>query len=211
MSFRGKVQPTKLELIRLKRSLKVARRIHKILEDKKEVLLKKLGEMVDRATEYRKWLETELNNAYSSLLKAYLDLGPMKVESIAMTSPPVVRVEARVKRYIDVNVPVVSLVLKKEGLNYGFADTSKSLDEASKKLASVVPLLIEAASIENAIFKIALELERTQRLMNALEYIIIPQVQDNIKFITMTLEEREREEFIRLKKVKRVLEARRGV
>jgi len=209
VAYTKKVQPTKLELIRLKRSLRIARKIHKILEDKKEVLLKKLGEMVDKATERRKQLENELSKAYSSLLRAYLDLGPLKLEGIASTIPSNLEVDATVRRYIDVNVPIISLTLKSKGLGYGFADSSSSLDEVVRRLSSIMPLLVEAASFENAVFKIALELEKTQRLMNALEYIIIPQVEENIKFITSTLEEREREEFIRLKKIKRVLEARR--
>ena len=210
MSFAKKVQPTKLELIRLKRSLAVATKIHKILEDKKEVLLKKMGEMVDKATERRSRLEAELASCYSALLKAYLDLGSVKLEGIARSVPADLEVEAKVKRYIDVDVPIVSLQLKKLSLKYGFADTSHTLDEAVKKMTEIMPLLIEAASVENAVFKIALELEKTQRLMNALEYIIIPQVKESIKFIASTLEEREREEFIRMKKIKRVLELRRG-
>jgi len=210
MSFGKKVQPTKLELIRLKRSLVVATKIHKILEDKKEVLLKKMGEMVDRATKRRNQLEAELTSCYSVLLKAYLDLGAMKLEGIARGMPTDLEVEAQVKRYIDVDVPIMSLKLKRLVLKYGFADTSHIFDEAVRKMTDIIPLLVEAASIENAVFKLALELEKTQRLMNALEYIIIPQVKENIKFIMSTLEEREREEFIRMKKIKRVLEARRG-
>lgn len=210
MSFSKKVQPTKLELIRLKRSLAVATRIHKILEDKKEVLLKKMGEMVDKATEQRNRLEAELAACYSALLRAYLDIGSVKLEGIARSVPVDLEVEAKVKRYIDVDVPTVSLQLKKLSLKYGFADTSRTLDEAVKKMTDVMPLLIEAASVENAVFKLALELEKTQRLMNALEYIIIPQVKESIKFISSTLEEREREEFIRMKKIKKVLEVRRG-
>ena len=169
-----------------------------------------MGEMVDKATEHRNRLEAELAACYSALLKAYLDLGSVRLEGVARSVPADLDVEAKVKRYIDVDVPIVSLQLRKLSLKYGFADTSHRLDEAVKKLTDIMPLLIEAASVENAVFKLALELEKTQRLMNALEYIIIPQVKENIKIISSTLEEREREEFIRMKKIKRVLELRRG-
>lgn len=210
MSSIKKVQPTKLELIRLRRTLIVATKIHKILGDKKEVLIKKMGEVVEKAAEHRAKLEVKLAECYSALRKAYLDIGSVKLEGIARSAPVDLEVEAKVKKYVDVDVPILSLQIKELSLKYSFADTSRALDEVVRGMVDIMPMLVEAASIENAIFKLALELERTQRLMNALEYVIIPRIKENINFISSTLEEREREEFIRMKKIKRVLEVRRG-
>jgi V/A-type H+-transporting ATPase subunit D len=94
-------------------------------------------------------------------------------------------------------------------LSYGFVETNASVDKAAKLIKNMLPGVCKAAEYENAIFSLAKELERTQKLINALEYVIIPQYQDAISFIKATLEEREREEFVRLKKVKVVLDKKK--
>ena len=93
-----------------------------------------------------------------------------------------------------------------QDLTYGFADTNSSVDQATKLIKNILPGICKAAEYENAIFSLAKELEKTQKLINALEYIIIPQYQEALSFIKSTLEEKEREEFVRLKKVKAVIE-----
>ena len=93
-------------------------------------------------------------------------------------------------------------------MTYGFADTNVAVDRASMQMRKVLPSIFKAAEFENAIFRLARELERTQRLLNALEYMIIPRYESSIRYIRQTLEEREREEFTRLKHVKKVLERR---
>jgi V/A-type H+-transporting ATPase subunit D len=95
-------------------------------------------------------------------------------------------------------------------ISYGFLETNASVDKAAKLIKNMLPGICKAAEYENAIFSLAKELERTQKLINALEYVIIPQYQDAIYFIKATLEEREREEFVRLKKVKVVLEKKKN-
>jgi V/A-type H+-transporting ATPase subunit D len=93
-------------------------------------------------------------------------------------------------------------------MTYGFADTSVAVDRASKQMRRVLPSIFRAAEFENTIFRLAKELEKTQRLLNALEYMIIPRYEDSIRYIQQTLEEREREEFTRLKHVKKVFESK---
>lgn len=203
-----KVQPTKLELIRLKRSIAVSKRIHKILEDKKEVLLRKLTETVEEAKRIRESVMSEISSVYRPLLLAYLSLGSARIDAIAASTPTTVSVDVKLHKMMDVKVP--SLIIRGEPTmaRYGVSDTSPHLDEAVKSIASLLPRILKAAELENAIFRIAAELERTQRLINALEYIIIPGYEEAIRFISMVLEEREREEFVRLKKLKAVLERR---
>ena len=94
---------------------------------------------------------------------------------------------------------------------YGFADTNSSIDRASKQIKAMLPKICKAAEYENSIFSLAKALEKTQKLLNALENVIIPQYQSKIKFILATLEEREREEFARLKKVKAAIEKRKVI
>jgi V/A-type H+-transporting ATPase subunit D len=211
VSFGAKVLPTKIELIRIRRSLTVSRKVHKILDDKREVLLRRLDETIEEAQRARADVWTPLSEAYRALYDAYLRMGANKLEAIAATTPPTVEVAVNVRRVVDVDVPTLEITERKAGLTYGFADTSASLDQAARLLRAVLPGIVKAAELENAIFRLASELERTQRLINALEYIIIPGYQESIRFISSTLEEREREEFVRLKHVKAVLDRRKGL
>ena len=209
VSFGRKFLPTKIELIRIKRSLSVARAVYKILEDKREVLLRRLDELIEQAGKAREDLWSPLTDAYRALYDSYLKLGPLSVESVAATTPKGVDVSLSLQRIIDVTVPSLQLKDRPLTLSYGFADTSSALDAASLAMRQVLPAILRAAEIENSIFRLASELERTQRLLNALEYIIIPQYEEAVKSISSTLDEREREDFVRLKKIKIVLERRR--
>lgn len=206
-SFGRSALPTKIELIRIKRSLKVAKMVHKILDDKREVLLKRIDEMIEEANKAREDIWAPLETIYSAVFDAYLSLGTGTLESIAMLTPSGMEVDVNIRRIVDVKVPTLQVSTKDlESLSYGFADTNASVDKAAKLIKNVLPGICKAAEFENAIFSLAKELERTQRLINALEYVVMPQYENSIRFITATLEEREREEFVRLKKVKIVLE-----
>jgi V/A-type H+-transporting ATPase subunit D len=202
--------PTKIELIRIKKSLQVANSVHKILEDKRDVLLRRLDDLIGDATDARDKVWEPLSEAYRALFNAYLKVGPANLEAIAMTTPSQVDVTANVRTIVDVQVPTLQITEKEMELTYGFADTSSSLDTATQRMRQVLPHISHAAEAENAIFALAKELEKTQRLINALEYIIIPSYKDSIKFITSTLEEREREDCVKLKHVKGILEQRKS-
>ncbi len=204
----GQVLPTKIELIKTRRSLSTARRVYRVLDDKREVLLKKLDEMIQKAGTAREEIWQPISDAYFALYDAYLKLGPLRLEGIAANTPPVVEADVIVKRIVDVDVPALKLTEKNVNMTYGFADSSVSVDKASRLIRRALVSIFKAAEYENAIFRLASELEKTQRLINALEYLIIPRYETSIRYIQATLEEREREEFVRLKHVKRVLEAK---
>lgn len=204
----GKVLPTKIELIKTRRSLSTARRVYRVLDDKREVLLKKLEEMIQKAGTAREEIWQPISDAYFALYDSYLRLGPLRLEGIAANTPPVVEADVIVKRIVDVDVPALKLTEKNVNMTYGFADSSVSVDKASRLMRKALVSIFKAAEFENAIFRLASELEKTQRLINALEYLIIPRYESSIRYIQATLEEREREEFVRLKHVKRVLEAK---
>jgi len=165
--------------------------------------------MINEAQKSREDMWDPLSEAYRALYDSYLKLGPMKLESVATSTPPTVDVTVNVRTIVSVNVPTMQITEKNVGLTYGFADTNTSLDKATRMMRNVLPGIMKAAEMENAIFRLATELEKTQRLLNALEYVIIPGYQGTIKFISATLEEREREEFVRLKHVKRILERKK--
>src|SRR5215217_2761227 len=207
MSFGGRVTATKIELIKIRRSMQVAKMVHKILDDKREVLLKK----IDEANKAREDIWTPLGEIYRSVYDAYMSLGTMTLESISDSTPSIMEVDVNVRRIVDVKIPTLQVKTEKgmQQLSYGFVETNASVDKAAKLIKNMLPGICKAAEYENAIFSLAKELERTQKLINALEYVIIPQYEHAIYFIKATLEEREREEFVRLKKVKAVLDKKK--
>jgi len=209
VSIGRRILPTKIELIRLRRSLKVARLVHSILEDKRDVLLKRLDEAMEEASRAAAAIQIPVTEAYDSLISAYMKLGTSRVEAIAETTPPSVEAEVSVKRVVDVDVPTLRLVVAESGPTYGFADTSVDLDQARMKMRNALVMVAKAAELENTIFRLASELEKTQRLINALENVIIPTYESNIRQISSALEESQREEFVRLKRIKAVLLRRR--
>ena len=210
MSFGQNVTATKIELLKYKRSSQVASMVQKILDDKRKVLLKNIEEMITEATKARGGIWEPLQDVYKSVNDAYLSLGTSTVESVAESAPAVMEVDVTVKRVVDVKIPTLNVTEKDTtSMPYGLADTNSAIDRAAKQIKEALPKICKAAEYENAIFSLAKALEKTQKLLNALENVIIPQYQQRIKFILATLEEREREEFAKLKKVKAKMEMRK--
>jgi V/A-type H+-transporting ATPase subunit D len=213
MSFGRRVTATKIELIKIRRSMQVAKMVHKILDDKREVLLKKIDEMIEEANKAREDIWSPLGAIYTAVFNGYMSLGTMTLESISDSTPAIMETDVNVRRIVDVKIPTLQIKTKEKGssqLSYGFTETNATVDKAAKLIKNMLPNVCKAAEYENAIFSLAKELERTQKLINALEYVIIPQYEGAIAFIKATLEEREREEFVRLKKVKVVLDKRKA-
>ena len=211
MSFGQNVAATKIELLKYKRSSKVATMVQKILDDKREVLLKRINEMIDEATKARGDIWTPLQDVYRSVNEAYLTLGAATVDSVAQSTPASLETDVNVKRIVDVSIPTLNVKeIHADSMPYGFADTNASIDRAAKQIKTMLSQICKAAEYENSIFTLGKALEKTQKLLNALEHIIIPQYEGRIRFILSTLEEKDREEFVRLKKVKAVIEKRKG-
>ena len=209
MSFGQNVTATKIELFKYKRSSQVATMVQKILDDKRKVLLKNIEEMISEAQKTRGGIWEPLQEIYESVNESYLSLGVGTVDSVAQSTPGVMEVDSDVKRVVDVTIPVLSVTEKDtKSIPYGFADTNASIDRGAKLIKDLLPKICKAAEYENSIFSLAKALEKTQKLLNALENVIIPQYKQRVRFILATLEEREREEFARLKKVKASMEKR---
>jgi len=209
MSFGQNVTATKIELLKFKKSTQVATMVQKILDDKRKVLLKNIEEMITEASKARGGIWDPLQDIYKSVNEAYLSLGTNTVDSVAESTPPVMEVEVNMRRVVDVKIPALSVTEKDtKSMPYGFADTNSSIDRAAKQIKELLPKICKAAEYENSIFSLAKALEKTQKLLNALENVIIPQYQQNIRFIAQSLEEKEREEFAKLKKVKAKIERR---
>lgn len=199
---------TRLELIRLRRSVRTAQRVYRILEDKRDVLIRRLNELVEEAQEMRNRALSNLSESNKHLLLSYLELGPQRIESISNTVPE--SLSLKMDTFSMMGISLVSIQAKNEdpGPLYSFGDTSINLDEAARKIRNVLVDICKAAATENNIFRVANELRKTQRLLNALEYIIIPRYEEAIKTISMALEESDRDYFVKLKHIKKVLERR---
>ena len=211
MSFGQNVSATKIELLKFKKSSQVATMVQKILDDKRKVLLRNIEEMIEKASKTRGGIWDPLQDIYKSVNEAYLSLGTGTVDSVAESTPAVMQVDVHVRRVVDVKIPALTVTEKDtKSMPYGFADTNSSIDRAAKQIKELLPQICKAAEYENAIFSLAKALEKTQKLLNALENVIIPQYKQNIRFIGAALEEKEREEFAKLKKVKAKMESRKS-
>jgi V/A-type H+-transporting ATPase subunit D len=201
-----RVNPTRMELTRLKKRLRVARRGHKLLKDKRDELMKQFLEIVRQNKELREKVEEMLMKVHRDFLIARAVMSSEILEEAMMFPKQSVSMELSTKNIMSVDVPVFEF--KAEGNNegdiypYGFASTSGELDGAVLTLSEVLPYMLKLAQIEKTVQSLAEEIEKTRRRVNALEYVLIPQLADTIKYITMKLEENERGNITRLMKVK---------
>lgn len=203
------VNPTRMELSRLKKRLSTASRGHKLLKDKQDELMKRFIELVRKNNELRLSIEDKLTMSLKefSMAKAVMST-EMFEEALIM---PTERIELDItrKNIMSVNVPVMNFVRKsRDGSSiypYGYAQTSGELDGAIKKLNDILPNLLELAEVEKSCQLMADEIEKTRRRVNALEYVMIPQLEETIRYITMKLDENERGNLTRLMKVKTMI------
>lgn len=203
-----KVNPTRMELTRLKKRLKVARRGHKLLKDKRDELMKRFLEIVKENKELREKVERMLMDVHNSFIIARAVMSSELLEEALMYPKQSVGLQISTRNIMSVDVPVLHFETKKKGgdiLPYGFATTSGELDESIKALSDVLPHMLKLAEMEKSARLLAQEIEKTRRRVNALEYVMIPQLTDTIRYITMKLEENERGNLTRLMKVKSMM------
>lgn len=201
-----RVNPTRMELTRLKKRLKVARRGHKLLKDKRDELMKKFLELVRRNKELREKVEEMLMKVHANFLIARAVLSTEVLEEALMFPKQSVSLEVSTENIMSVDVPVLEFKTQSDDTGdifpYGFVTTSGELDGAISTLSEVLPYMLELARMEKAAQLLAEEIEKTRRRVNALEYVLIPQLTETIKYITMKLDENERGNLTRLMKVK---------
>lgn len=205
------VNPTRMELTRLKGRLSTATRGHKLLKDKQDELMRRFIEMIRRNKALRIDVEAELQKSFREFLVASAIMSPEFLEEAVMLPKENITVDIKKKNIMSVNVPVMNFIRKLEGEEssiypYGFAQTSSELDDAIAKLYSIMPKLLELAEVEKSCQLMADEIEKTRRRVNALEYRTIPELRETIKFIRMKLDENERSTITRLMKVKTLIE-----
>ena len=201
------VNPTRMELSRLKIRLKTAVRGHKLLKDKQDELMRQFIDMIKKNKKLREKVEEMLQNSFKDFLLSRGVMSDEMLESAIAYPKEKIGVEVKKKNIMSVNVPQMTFVRENEGNQgmiypYGYAQTSADLDDAIDGLNSVMDNLLELAEVEKACQLMADEVEKTRRRVNALEYMTIPQLKETIRFIQMKLDENERGSITRLMKVK---------
>ena len=201
------VNPTRMELSKLKIRLKTAVRGHKLLKDKQDELMRQFIDMIKKNKKLREKVEGMLQNSFKDFLLSRGVMSDEMLENAIAYPKEKIGVEVKKKNIMSVNVPQMTFVRENEGNQgmiypYGYAQTSADLDDAIDGLNSVMDNLLELAEVEKACQLMADEVEKTRRRVNALEYMTIPQLQETIRFIQMKLDENERGSITRLMKVK---------
>ncbi len=203
------ITPTRMMLKQLKGRLKTARRGHKLMKDKRDELMRQFMDIVRRNKELRERVEQGLTQAYSALQVASAIMSPEMLEQALLYPRQSVELDMQFKNIMSVNVPQYSFHTRNndpaEIYPYGFAQTSGELDDALAALAKVFEDMLELAQVEKTMQLLAEEIEKTRRRVNALEYVMIPELESNIKYISMKLEENENSTKVRLLKVKEMV------
>ena len=202
-----KVNPTRMELTRLKNRLKVAARGHKLLKDKRDEMVRRFMQLIRENKSLREQVEKELGVALTSFTMASLSMSEEEMNAALLAPARKGEIEVSLENIMSVNVPKIEFE-EHEVVNsfypYGMLGTVGELDVAVDKLASVLPSLVKLAQLEKTCNMLADEIEKTRRV-NALEYVMIPQMEETIKYITMKLDENERGNLTRLMKTKEMM------
>ena len=200
------VNPTRMELTRQKKKLATATRGHKLLKDKRDELMRQFLELVRENKTLREKVEEGLEAVNKNFVLARASSFDQALNTALLAPKQEVYLNADTRNVMSVEIPVFTTSTRSadEGdiYSYGFAFTSGDLDDAVKSLQELLPDMLRLAEVEKSCQLMAAEIEKTRRRVNALEHVIIPETQENIKYITMKLDENERSTQIRLMKVK---------
>ena len=200
------VNPTRMEMKRYQARYQTARRGHKLLKDKRDELMKQFLDAVRETKTVREKVEAALEKSNKSFALASAVTSPKVMTEALMLPKKEVSLDISEKNVMSVVVPVFSYDLKgaqqSDGYNFGLAFTSGEIDTAVLELSEILPDMIKLAELEKSSQLMAEEIEKTRRRVNALEHVMIPQIEETIKSITMKLEENERGNLTRLMKVK---------
>lgn len=202
----AQVNPTRMELTRLKKKLVTARKGHKLLKDKRDELMRRFMELVKENRILREKVEKGIAQSNKNFALAAAVMSDEEVKTALLAPKQSVSVDASSKNVMSVNVPVFNYKTrtadKNDIFSYGFVSTSADLDSAVQSLSDVFPDMLRLAEVEKSCAMMAAEIEKTRRRVNALEHVMIPDYMEKIRYITMKLDENERSTQIRLLKVK---------
>jgi V/A-type H+-transporting ATPase subunit D len=197
-----------MQLLYLKRRGKVARRGHKLLKDKQDELMRRILEFVYRIRELRLRIEEELRSAFGYFYFASSKQAPKATDEALLAVTKSIDIEYTAERILNLKIPKFSEKISGWSIGYGFLSTSGDLDMALLKIDQLISRLLELAELEKTLELLATEIEKTRRRVNALEYILIPAIDETIRFINLKLNEMERGDLTRLMRVKEIVRSK---
>ncbi len=196
--------PTKGNLILAKNTLALSKQGYDLLDKKRNILVREMMNLMEEAKEIQSSISETFSNAYQALQEANLTIGINTVQQIGEAIEEEEDIEIKLRSIMGVEMPILKDLTTEFKPQYGFARTNLSLDEAMAMFDKVKHLTLQLAEVENAIYRLAINIKRTQKRANALKNIMIPKYENITKFMVNALEEKEREEFTRLKMIKKI-------
>lgn len=204
------VSPTRMELLALRRRERLAEKGHDLLREKRDALIAEFLDVVGDVRDARKDAEATLQEAFRYLILAQARLGGDAVRQLSLMTPQEISLEFAARSIMGVSVPILELkgdlTRNVTDRGYSLVDSSAAVDRSARSFEEALQKLTKLAELEEAVRNLAVEVEKTKRRVNALEYVVIPRIKLTRKYIQMRLEEMERENFTRLKKIKAMLE-----
>ena len=199
--------PTKGNLIAAKNSLALAKQGYDLMDKKRNILIRELMDLIDEAKDIQEEIDTTFTRAYACLQRANIQHGISKVEELAYTVPIEDSIQIQTRSIMGTEIPHVKYDEKENNLTYSFSTTSESIDIAREAFREVKDLTIKLSMVENSAYRLASNIKKTQKRANALKNITIPMYTNLVHNINNALEEKEREEFTRLKVIKNMKRA----
>ena len=206
------VNPTRMELLEIRKKLTLAEKGHKLLEEKRDALVERFFDIIEKRNKLSGEMDEEFEGAFLSLIQAQMIMGEKKVDDISRLTEDVGEISFENDNIMGVKIPKMNADDIKTTIKptYGFFETCSKLDDAQRKFNDLVSKLIQLADLEGGIKSLAVEIEKTKRRVNVLENTLIPKLYATRKYIEMQLEEREREDFFRRKRIKNILESKKA-
>ena len=198
-----KLPPTKSNLFKLQQELKFASEGYNLLDRKREVLIMEMMQVIHTIKNLQRRLAEKLDGAYAAFRDAYIDMGSEEIERANYASLDPLELRLTERSVMGVPIPEIHAGRMPQRMHVGLLGTSASFDSAVDLFNDVIPLLLEYTQANLTFTRLATEIQKTQRRVNALENIFIPEAEDTIKYIRDVLEESEREDFFRRKQVKK--------
>jgi len=205
MANKLNVNPTRQELLKLKTKLKTAQRGHKLLKEKRDGLMKNFMAIIRQAKDLREIIERDLGQGFFSFVFSSAKMRRSTINEALLVPTKKVSLQATTKNVMGVEVPQFEYTEEGDFLSYDLATTSTSLDRALETFSKALKDMVKLAEIEHSARLLAVEIEKTRRRVNALEYVFIPDMEETIKYITAKLNEQERSAFVALMKIKDII------
>lgn len=202
------VNPTRMELIKTKERIALARKGYKLLKQKRDALILEFFKILKKAQDLRGELTKVIGQAYSSVALAEIYHSTFELQTVSLGLKKKIDLDVEVKNVMGVKIPSITSNTEKVPLSqaYSLTSTSAKIDDAARSFESVFEMVIKLAETETAIKRLILEIEKTKRRVNALDYVLIPKLEKQMKDIAFRLDEMERDSFVSLKVIKRRLE-----